>query len=82
MEEILKEEKFLRTSDLSLVGAIQLYDYQIEALDRSNPEKIIFIIGRDDELDKLIEAFWKRQLRVEPVAFFESLKLTKSRIFQ
>lgn len=82
MEEILKEEKFLRTSDLSLVGVVQLYDYQIEALDRSNPEKIVFVIKRDDDLNKLIEAFWKRQLRVEPVAFFESLKLTKSRIYQ
>lgn len=82
MEEILKETDFLKSSDLSLIATVQLYDYQIEAMDRSNPEKIIFIIKRDDELDKLIEAFWKRQLKVEPVAFFESLKLTKSRIYQ
>ena len=82
MEKIPKENEFLKSSDLSLIATLQLYDYPINAMDRSNPDKIIFIIKRDAEIEDLIQAFWTRQLRVEPIAFFESLKLTKSRIYQ
>ena len=82
MEEISKENDFFKSSDLSLVATLQLYGYQIEAMDRSNSEKIVFIIKRDDELDKLIQAFWSRSLRVCPLTYFESLKATKARIYQ
>ncbi|MCX6766836.1 MAG: DUF5659 domain-containing protein [Candidatus Moranbacteria bacterium] len=82
MEELAKENDVFRTSDLALCAALQLYGHQIEAMDRSNAEKIVFVIKRDDELDKLIQAFWSRGLSVEPVAYFESLKLVKSRIYQ
>ena len=82
MEEVLKEKDFFKSSDLSLIGALQLYGYQIETMDRSNPEKIVFIIKRDEELDNLIQAFWSRSLSIEPLAYFESLKNIKSRIYQ
>lgn len=82
MEEILKEKEVFRSSDLALVATLQLYGYQIEAMDRSNAEKIVFVIKRDEELDKLIQAFWSRSLRVCPLTYFESLKATKARIYQ
>lgn len=82
MEENLKEKDFFKSSDLSLVATLQLYGCQIEAMDRSKAEKIVFIIKRDDELDNLIQAFWSRGLSVEPLAYFESLKNIKSRIYQ
>jgi len=82
MEKPTKENDFFRSSDLNLIACAQLFGHQIEAMNRSNPEKIIFSIKRNDELDKLIEDFWSRSLRVEPVAYFESLKLVKSRIYQ
>lgn len=82
MEEILKENDFFKSSDLSLVATIQLYGYQVEAMDRSNEGKIVFLIKRDKELDDLIQAFWSRSLRVCPLTYFESLKATKARIYQ
>lgn len=77
-----KTNDFFKSSDLSLIAAIQLFGYQIEALDRSKPEKIMFVIERDDKLDDLIQAFWSRSLSVEPLGYFESLKNIKSRIYQ
>lgn len=82
MEEILKENDFFKSSDLSLIATLQLYDYQIEAMDRSNSDKIVFSIQRNEELDRLIQAFWSRGLSVEPLAYFESLKNIKARIYQ
>jgi hypothetical protein len=77
-----EEKEFFKSSDLSLVATIQLYGYRIEAIDRSSERKVTFIIKQNAELDNLIQSFWSRSLRVEPLAYFESLKLIKSRIYQ
>ncbi len=82
MNEILKEHDFFKSSDLSLIAAMQLYGYQIEAMDRGNSDKIVFIIKHDGNLDELTRAFWSRSLQVEPLAYFESLKNIKARIYQ
>jgi hypothetical protein len=77
----MRKEVF-KSSDLSLVAALQLYGIQIEEMDRSNPSRIVFVIKQDKTLDKLIQAFWSRSLRVCPLTYFESLKATKARIYQ
>jgi len=82
MESILKENDLFKSNDLSLVATLQLYDYQVDSMDRSNSEKIVFIIKRNGELDNLIKSFWSRSLSVEPLAYFESIKNIKARIYQ
>jgi|WetSurMetagenome_2_1015567.scaffolds.fasta_scaffold846479_2 hypothetical protein len=82
MEKILKENDFFKSSDLSLIATLQLYGYQIEAMDRNNSDKVVFLIKRNKELDKFIQAYWSRSLQVEPLAYFESLKNIKARIYQ
>jgi len=78
----MKENNFFKSSDLSLIATTQLFGYPIEALDRENPNKIQFVIKHDENLDKIVQAFWSRSLSVEPLAYFESLKNIKSRIYQ
>jgi len=73
---------FFRTSDLPLVATLQLNGYQIDSLDRSNPSRVVFVIERNGTLDKLLQDYWARKLRVEPLGFFESLKSLKTRIYQ
>lgn len=82
MKEKLEEKNLFKSSDLSLIATAQLYGYQIETLDRSNQDKVIFAIKRDSQLENLIKAFWSRSLRVDPLAYFESLKNIKARIYQ
>lgn len=76
------EIKQYKTSDLSLTAVIQLYGFEIKEIDRSNPRRIIFVMDKNKELDDLIQAFWSRNLKVEPLAYFESIKLIKARIYQ
>lgn len=81
MKKIPKEKTF-KSSDLSLVATIQLFGIQIQEMDRSNPERIVFVIEKSEKLNSLIQAFWSRSLKVEPLSYFEALKATKSRIYQ
>lgn len=78
----MSENKYFKSSDLSLIAMLQVFGYQIEKIERNNSEKVIFAIQQDDKLSELVQAFWSRSLKVEPLQYFESLKVVKSRIYQ
>jgi len=81
MSKILQEKDFYRSSDISLCAALCCYSYQIEAIDRQNSSKAIFLIKRDERLDDLIQLYFTHQLKVEPLSFFNFLKEIKTRIY-
>ena len=80
MNKIMSELKYYRTSDLALASAIALY-YPIDAIDKQNPHKAEFIFRREENFDALIEQYWKGLLRIEPQAYFQQLRLVKSRLY-
>ena len=82
MKKISKQNDYVESSDLPLCATIRYFGYQIEAINRENPAKAIFLFKRDENLNKLIQQYWAHQLLVEPVAFFNCLKECKSRIYQ
>lgn len=68
------------TSDLALASFISLH-FPLDSVDKTIPTKAQFIFKRSEELDKLIESYWKRELRVEPQMYFQSLKVLKNRLY-
>jgi len=68
------------SSDLPLVTTISLW-LPIDSIDKANPNRALFLFKRDQELDQLLEKFWRRELRVEPQAYFAQLKFIKSRLY-
>ena len=81
MSEILRENDYLKTSDISLCSALCCYGYQIEAIDRQNQSKAVFLTKRDVNLDGLMQLYFTHQLKVEPLSFFNFLKEIKTRIY-
>ncbi len=79
--KILKENDYYKTSDLSLCSVLCCYDYQIEAIDRQNPAKAVFLIRRDKQLEDLIQSYFTHNLMVEPLSFFNFLKEIKTRLY-
>ncbi|MDO8557276.1 MAG: DUF5659 domain-containing protein [Candidatus Jorgensenbacteria bacterium] len=81
MKEILQEKDYFKTSDICLASALCCCDYQIEAIERIDPSKSVFLIKRDEQLDSLIQLYFTHQLKVEPLSFFGFLKEIKTRIY-
>ena len=81
MTKTLKENDYFKHQDLSLVAALCCYGYQVEAIDKQNPSKVIFLIKRDEQLDDLIQKYWTHQLQVDPMSYFNFLKELKTRIY-
>lgn len=81
-QENLKVNDHYATSDLALATAISLF-YPIEVIDRTtNPRRAQFLFKRDEQLDKLIEAYWRGELKVNPQAYFGALKNIKARLYE
>jgi hypothetical protein len=81
MNKFLNEKNFYKTTDFALATVISLF-YPIEAIDKQNPRKAYFVFKRGDELDKLIEKYWKGELKVEPKMFFNQLRVIKARLYE
>ena len=79
-QENLSLSDFYSTPDLALAPAISIW-YPIDSIDRTNPAKAQFLFKRNSNLDQLIENYWKRELRIEPQAYFSQLKIIKSRLY-
>lgn len=72
---------FYKTSDLSLATVLSLY-FPINSIDRTDQYKAYFLFKRDnDELDQMVEAFWRGELRIDPQMYFNQLKAIKSRLY-
>lgn len=80
MTKLLKERDFYKTSDLTLATVLSLY-YPIEAIDRTNPDRVQFLFKREEGLEEVVEKYWRRELRVEPQAFFNQLRIIKARLY-
>ena len=72
---------YFKTSDLALCATLCFFGYQIEAINKANKSKVIFYIKIDSKLDNTIQKFWKHQLEVEPLAFFNLIKEVKNRLY-
>lgn len=73
--------KYYSSNDLALASFLSLH-FPIEALDKTNPDKTFFLFLRSEELEKLIEAYWKRKVQVNPQDYFSAIKNVKSRLYQ
>lgn len=79
-QQKLSTNDYYSTSDLALATVISL-SYPIEVIDRTNPTKAEFLFKRDEGLDKLVESYWRRELKIEPQAYFNQLKAIKARLY-
>ena len=76
----LLDENYYSTNDLSLATTISLW-YPIEEIDRSNPRKAFFIFRKTPELEKLIDQYFRNEIKVSPQVYFNQLRVIKARLY-
>ncbi len=79
MNQLLNDD-YYSTSDLSLATTISLF-YPIEDIDRSNPRKALFIFKKTPELEKLIDQYFRNEIKISPQVYFNQLRVVKARLY-
>jgi len=70
-----------RTSDLACASALSLF-LPLCDVDKRDTRRAYFIFERTDELEKIVAKFQRRELRVEPRAYFDQIKALKTRLYE
>lgn len=74
-------EHYYQTSDLSLATTLSLFA-PIEEIDRStNPRKALFIFRKTPELEKLIDQYFRNEIKISPQTYFNQLRVVKARLY-
>jgi hypothetical protein len=82
MQTSIHENEHYKTSDLPLVAALLTYGAKIDLVERDGSPRALFHVRyRKDALERLIQAFYNRELLVDPVAYFNALKEAKTRLY-
>lgn len=74
-------DQYFYSSDFPLCSVLLCCGFTLDSMDRSDKKRTTFIFQKTKELGQAIEAYWDRQLKVEPLALFESQRYLKSRIY-
>jgi len=78
--ENLNNNYIYRSADLALCAMIFLYK-PLAGIDKQNPRRAEFLFERSQELNDLVERFWRRELKVDPRAYFDALRSIKARLY-
>ena len=76
----MNQDDHYSTSDLSLATTLSLY-HPIVEINRSNPRKAVFVFERTPGLQKLIEEYFRNEIKVAPQIYFNQLRVVKARLY-
>ena len=81
MRILTTEDAYYRCSDFPLIVSLSIW-LPIIAIDRTDPRRVYFLFLRSNELDSLVANYNRRELRVEPQAFYHATKNVKARLYE
>lgn len=79
-QEELTRDIYYFTSDLPVAGVLALY-LPIEVIDKTDPRKAFWVFKRTEGLDELLRLYYRKELQVEPSAYFERISFLKSMLY-
>lgn len=70
------------TSDFGLAVALCCQGFQIMAMNRDNPKRVVFCFGGDrTAIDEAVRKYWDLSLKLSPLEIFTHQKLLKQRLY-
>lgn len=85
MNNALQKEQVLdrtfETQDIQLAACLSALGANLLAIDRQNPDRCTFVFEDVSDLRRTVDAYWRRQLSIEPQVLLGALKTVKSRLY-
>ena len=80
----MNQNQYFSTTSLSLAAAIQVSSAsKLQFVDRTdNSDKAGFVFDRTEDLDRVVQLFWQRQLPLDALTYFEAIKYVKARLYE
>ena len=75
-------DKYYKTNDLALATALQVVYEPARSIDKTNRSQSEFIFRNSKKLQDYVNKFWRKELLVDPLSYFNELKNIKTRIYE
>lgn len=76
-----KSNPYFITSDLNLTTVLVTSGFQLERFEKVQSKKAQFYFLRTEQLQQVVDQYWRSELRIEPQDLFNNLKSLKNRIY-
>jgi len=76
------ENQNFKTSDFPLATTLISLGFSVQALDKSNPKRVLFCFISSKEIDKTVEGYWSDNIAISPRKFYFAQKELKSRLYE
>lgn len=80
--EYLLDDEHLNLSDFCVASALEFYGNKYVAINRDPKfygQRVEFVYRKTEEVEKIIEAFWRGELLVDPKKFWDIVRALKAR---
>jgi CRISPR/Cas system-associated endonuclease/helicase Cas3 len=77
---MLINNEYFHSSDLALVTALSL-SFKILETEKESSSRLTFLFENSDELSDFIERYWRGEVLINPIEYFNQLKVIKTLIY-
>lgn len=74
-------DQMIETQDIQLAASMVALGSPIKTIDRYDPSRCVFMFEGSAHAKQIVDAYWHRQLSIEPQALLSALKSIKSRLY-
>lgn len=82
--KINNEKLLFKTTDLALATTLFSVNIPLESIERSSDtKKVKFVFSKENKnIEQILHQYWRKEIRIEPQTYFQSLRLLKNRIYE
>jgi hypothetical protein len=73
---------YFETNSLPLSVALLCLGFALDSIEKSTDGKALFIFLQSKELNSAIQLYWHRELKIDPISFWQNQKFLKSRMYE
>lgn len=77
----MNKQQFFITSDLSLSAVLVAHGFVLDKVEKTSTGKSKFLFEYSENIEKLIDKYWKGKVKMNPQDIFVSLKVIKNRLY-
>jgi hypothetical protein len=77
----LPKERHFSTFDMGLCAALTSLGYLLIEIEKQSGAKSLFVFEDSDQLQEVAHGYWRGELSVNALAFFNAIKTVKNQLY-
>jgi hypothetical protein len=72
----------IKTADINLAASLLCFGFNVDGIDNHNLQKVYFLFRRTEQIENIIDLYWRGDLKVNPKEFANARREIMARIHE